>query len=219
MDAIRARIDAALEGAVPPPTGSGKSNADKPETHDINARLSSRAGSDTATAKGNLRVAEPVQPAAHPTTWRQSAPRHAPHVPCDCCASPQAFKRKHGLTPLQAYKREHWPMIAAWEEDRMDDYHRLSKERAALEKVRREALAYCTECHNPLVATEHGYQFCPYERAGQHAKIKAALRRPDLVVVSNSKKGAVGSLRSAPDRAKRAILASAARATIKTQGR
>jgi len=182
VGAVRAKIDAALEGAEPPPTGSGKSTADKLETHDINARPSrGRAGSDTATA---IAVAVPVPPTVHPTTWRKSAPRRAVQFPCDCCATVWAFKRTHGLTPSQAYKREHWPMLAAWEESRMEDYQRLSKERAALEKVRRDALAYCIDCHNPLLATEYGFQFCTYERAdraaapsyGQHEKVKQSLQ-------------------------------------------
>jgi hypothetical protein len=44
-----------------------------------------------------------------------------------------------------------------------------------LASVRRDALAYCIECRNPLVATEYGFQFCPYERAGQHDKLRRAL--------------------------------------------
>jgi hypothetical protein len=109
-----------------------------------------------------------------------------------------AFKRTHGLTPSQAHKREHWPLLAAWDEDRLDDYLRLREERARVAGIRRDALAYCTECQNPLLAAEYGFQFCPYERAGQHPKVKAALRKAKLVVVSKTKKGAVGSLRSAP---------------------
>jgi hypothetical protein len=90
------------------------------------------------------------------------------------------------MTPSQAYKREHWPMLAAWDENRMGDYHRLGAERAATAKVLRDALAYCIECRNPMLATEYGFQFCPYERAdraaapsyGQHEKVKRALQ-PD----------------------------------------
>ncbi|HTQ24569.1 MAG TPA: hypothetical protein VMI09_07720 [Candidatus Binataceae bacterium] len=44
-----------------------------------------------------------------------------------------------------------------------------------LARIRRDALAYCVECHNPLVATEQGFQFCPYERARQHEKLRRAL--------------------------------------------
>jgi hypothetical protein len=39
---------------------------------------------------------------------------------------------------------------------------------ARLARVRRTALAYCIECRNPLLATEYGFQYCPYERARQH---------------------------------------------------
>jgi len=42
-------------------------------------------------------------------------------------------------------------------------------------RIRRDALAYCIECRNPLVATEQGFQFCPYQRAGQHEKLRRAL--------------------------------------------
>jgi hypothetical protein len=100
VDVLRARIDAALEERQQAPTGSGERNADRPETHGINARPPARAGSNTATANGDVRLAEPV-PSAE-TTWRKSAPRRAPRIPCECCASPQAFKRMHGLTPWQA---------------------------------------------------------------------------------------------------------------------
>ena len=53
--------------------------------------------------------------------------------------------------------------------------------------MRREAIAFCIECRNPLIATEHGFQFCPYERAGQHDKLKRARRsaKPALFVVPN----------------------------------
>ena len=84
---------------------------------------------------------------------------------------------------MQAYKREHWPMVAAWEEDRMEDYHRLAQERAAVAKVRRDALADCIECHSMLLTTEYGFQYCPYERERQHAKVIAALRKADLVLL------------------------------------
>lgn len=50
------------------------------------------------------------------------------------------------------------------------------RRREMIERARilREALAFCIQCHHPLVATDLGFQFCPYERAGQHEKIKAA---------------------------------------------
>jgi hypothetical protein len=61
VTAFRARIDAALEEAESPPAGSGEAHADRPETHDINARPAmGRAGSDTATANGDVRLADPV---------------------------------------------------------------------------------------------------------------------------------------------------------------
>ena len=54
------------------------------------------------------------------------------------------------------------------------------RRRAELTRIARErraALAYCIECRNPLLATDQGFQYCPYERAGQHAKVKRAIRR------------------------------------------
>jgi hypothetical protein len=52
--------------------------------------------------------------------------------------------------------------------------HRRRRELDELARVRRDALACCIDCRNPLVATELGFQFCPYERAGQHAKVSRA---------------------------------------------
>ena len=53
--------------------------------------------------------------------------------------------------------------------------HRRRRELEQLARIQREALAYCIECRNPLVATEQGFQFCPYERARQHEKLRRAL--------------------------------------------
>ena len=41
---------------------------------------------------------------------------------------------------MRAYEYQHWPLLAAAEEGRMEDYHRLAKERAATEKVRARAI-------------------------------------------------------------------------------
>lgn len=97
----------------------------------------------------------------------------------------------------------------------MDDFHRLREDRFALAKVRRDALAYCIDCHNPMLATEEGLQFCPYERADttmapsydQHEKVKRALqlqeeaRRPKAPVLS-----LVGSARRRRERKRRPTL-------------
>jgi hypothetical protein len=48
------------------------------------------------------------------------------------------------------------------------------------------ALAYCVDCRNPLLATEYGFQFCPYERAGQHAKVSRA-RNPHQVTAGRAR--------------------------------
>jgi hypothetical protein len=101
----------------------------------------------------------------------------APLIPCECCATAHAFKRRHGCTPAQAYRRAHWPIFASLEENSLSHYHALCEAQAELERERRSALAYCIECRNPLVATPAGFQYCPYERAGgdQHAKVKQAI--------------------------------------------
>ena len=52
--------------------------------------------------------------------------------------------------------------------------------------MRRGALAFCVDCHYPLVATEYGFQFCPYERAGQHAKVSRA-RNPHQVMAGRAR--------------------------------
>lgn len=77
-------------------------------------------------------------------------------------------------------------MLTALQEGRIDDYHRLNGQLEERSEVLREALALCVECHNPMIATEHGFdQFCPYERAGQHEKLKRAhaSAKPVLSVV------------------------------------
>lgn len=73
-----------------------------------------------------------------------------------------------------AFKRGHWPAFAAFEEGRLDDYHRLCAQRLEQDQLRAAALAYCIECRNPLIGTDCGFQFCPYQRAGQHAKLARA---------------------------------------------
>jgi hypothetical protein len=51
------------------------------------------------------------------------------------------------------------------------------KRRAEIERrarVLRDANACCIDCHQPLIAAETGFQYCPYERAGQHEKTRVA---------------------------------------------
>jgi hypothetical protein len=70
---------------------------------------------------------------------------------------------------------EHTPLVyAALYDDPLLERRRRAQ-LARLARVRRAALAYCIECHNPLIATELGFQFCPYQRAGQHEKLRRAL--------------------------------------------
>jgi hypothetical protein len=85
---------------------------------------------------------------------------------------------------FKTWLREHTPLVyATLYDDRLLERLRRA-EMARLARISRAALAYCIECRNPLVAGEYGFQFCPYERAGQHEKVKAALRKGELVIVS-----------------------------------
>jgi len=68
-------------------------------------------------------------------------------------------------------------MLAALEEGWTDDYHRRCGQLAEYSEVRREALAFFVECHNPMISTESGStRFYLYARSGQQAKLK--LDRP-----------------------------------------
>lgn len=84
----------------------------------------------------------------------------------------------------QRWLREHVPLVylGLYGEpgDRvgLEAERRRRREIEQLARVRREALACCVECRNPLVAAEQGFQFCPYERAGQHEKLRRALGLP-----------------------------------------
>jgi hypothetical protein len=87
-------------------------------------------------------------------------------------------RSKHAT--FQHWLREHAPLTylglyAGNDEVARAAEYRRRRELEQLARVRREALAYCVECRNPLVATEQGFQFCPYERAGQHEKLRRAL--------------------------------------------
>jgi hypothetical protein len=109
-------------------------------------------------------------------------------------------RSKHAT--FQAWLREHAPLVhlglyAGADDVALAAEHRRRRELEDLARVRRDALAYCIECRNPLVAAELGFQFCPYERAGQHAKLKAALAALATVEVGSP-------LRFDPRRAKRA---------------
>jgi hypothetical protein len=64
--------------------------------------------------------------------------------------------------------------------------HRRRRELDEFARVRRDALAYCIDCRNPLLATEYGFQFCLYERAGQHAKVSRA-RNPHQVMAGRAR--------------------------------
>jgi hypothetical protein len=79
----------------------------------------------------------------------------------------------------QRWLREHAPLVYLGLYASNDDVARAAEFRRRREleqraRVLRDALAYCVECRNPLVATEQGFQYCPYERAGQHEKLRRA---------------------------------------------
>src|SRR6202035_3322196 len=88
-------------------------------------------------------------------------------------------RSKHAT--FQHWLREHAPLVHIGLYAEPGDQvaaaaeHRRRRALIELARVRRDALAYCVECRNPLVATELGFQFCPYERAGQHEKLRRAL--------------------------------------------
>jgi hypothetical protein len=71
--------------------------------------------------------------------------------------------------------REHAPLVYLGVYTGADDVaraaeHRRRRELDELARVRRDALAFCVDCHYPLIATEQGFQFCPYDRARQHCQ-------------------------------------------------
>jgi hypothetical protein len=96
---------------------------------------------------------------------------------------PPPLRREDGRSRRASFKswlREHAPLVYLGLYREPDDElataaeRRRRRELEELARVRRAALAYCIECRNPLVATEYGFQYCPYERAGQHAKVSQA---------------------------------------------
>jgi hypothetical protein len=97
-----------------------------------------------------------------------------------------AEDRRSQRATLKTWLREHTPLVYAtmYDDRLLERLRRAELERLA--RVRRAALAYCIECRNPLLATEYGFQFCPYARAGQHPKVTAAMRRRNVVAISNS---------------------------------
>ena len=81
---------------------------------------------------------------------------------------------------FQNWLREHAPLAYLGLYEGNDEVARAAERRRRREleqlaRVRRDALAYCIECRNPLLATEPGFQFCPYDCAGQHEKLRRAL--------------------------------------------
>jgi hypothetical protein len=93
---------------------------------------------------------------------------------------------------------EHTPLVyAGLHNDPLLDRRRRAQ-LARIARERRAALAYCIECQNPLVATEYGFQYCPYERAGQHEKIRRALaqqaKSPDTsITLDRRRRAGVGA--------------------------
>ena len=91
-------------------------------------------------------------------------------------------RSKHAT--FQHWLREHAPLAysglyAGNDEIALAAERKRRSELWELARVKRDALAYCVECRNPLVATEQGFQFCLYQRAGQRESYGARfLNRP-----------------------------------------
>jgi hypothetical protein len=102
------------------------------------------------------------------------SPAEFRRLPTAAALQPRRGDGRSRRATFKQWLREHTPLVyAALQDDRLlERVRRAQLERLA--RVRRDALAYCVECRNPLIATEDGFQFCPYQRAGQHEKIMAA---------------------------------------------
>lgn len=108
---------------------------------------------------------------------------------------------------LKTWLREHTPLVyAALYNDPLLERQRRA-ELARIARVKREALAYCIECRNPLVATDDGFQFCPYGRAGQHEKLQRALNSQSTTELSTqlmrSKRSDQSRLKASNDEVRR----------------
>ena len=80
--------------------------------------------------------------------------------------------------PARDFHRLHHPLTAAFLEGRMDDYQRIATAWAERQAIAEAAPACCVVCRFPLLAAPGGFQFCAYERAGQHAKVMQAAFAP-----------------------------------------
>jgi hypothetical protein len=129
-------------------------------------------------ANGDVRVAEEQELARLLAQLARVQEQQKPR-----CAPDDGRSRR---AMLKTWLRKHTPLVYAtlYDDPLLERLRRAELERLA--RVRRDALAYCIECRNPLLATEYGFQFCPYARAGQHPKVKAALRKAELVVMPKS---------------------------------
>jgi hypothetical protein len=109
-------------------------------------------------------------------------------------ATPESRRALDGRSKRATHRRwlrEHAPLVYLGLYTGADDVaraaeHRRRRELDELARVRRDALAFCVHCHYPLVATEQGFQFCPYERAGQHAKVSRS-RNPHQVMAGRAR--------------------------------
>jgi hypothetical protein len=125
------------------------------------------ANGDVRVAVPQLTEAEEQEAARLLGQLARVEERQKPPLPAD--------DRRSRRATLKTWLREHTPLIyATMYDDRLLERLRRA-ELDRLDRIRRGALAYCIECRNPLLATERGFQFCPYARAGQHPKVKAAL--------------------------------------------
>jgi hypothetical protein len=109
-------------------------------------------------------------------------------------ATPESLRAPDGRSERATHRRwlrEHAPLVYLGLYTGADDVaraaeHRRRRELDELARVRRDALAFCVDCHHPLVATEQGFQFCPYDRARQHAKVSRA-RNPHQVMAGSAR--------------------------------
>jgi hypothetical protein len=84
-------------------------------------------------------------------------------------AAPQRRRVPDGRSKRATHRRwlrEHAPLVYLGLYTGADDVarpaeHRRRRELDELARGRRDALAFCVDCHHPLVATDQGFQFCP----------------------------------------------------------
>jgi len=98
---------------------------------------------------------------------------------------PRTVDGRAARATFKGWLHEHTPLVyAALYDDPLLERRRRAQ-LARIARERRAALAYCIGCQYPLLATEYGFQYCPYERAGQHEKVRRALNQALPVSCAN----------------------------------